>query len=224
MNIFYLDQDPKLCAQYHADKHVIKMILESAQLLCTAIRITGGVETNIISPEGANIKVWLLPDESYYFKKHKETVPKVDDYGFNIPGEFMTIIRYDLILSSGLYKSTHINHPCSVWIRESYHNWVYVLRLMFYLEKEWLYRYQHTKRHKKWHKSAQLLIDSGVVNLAANYLPLDKPFTQPALAMPVTYQIPNDPIASYRNYYANAKSHLHTWTHRDTPSWIADYQ
>ncbi|MDO4699662.1 MAG: pyrimidine dimer DNA glycosylase/endonuclease V [Moraxella sp.] len=35
MNIFYLDSDPVICATYHADKHVVKMILEYAQLLCT---------------------------------------------------------------------------------------------------------------------------------------------------------------------------------------------
>ena len=38
MNIFYIDKDPKLCAQYHNDKHVVKMILEYAQLMCTAHR------------------------------------------------------------------------------------------------------------------------------------------------------------------------------------------
>jgi hypothetical protein len=32
MNIFYLDEDPKICAQYHCDKHVVKMIIEYAQL------------------------------------------------------------------------------------------------------------------------------------------------------------------------------------------------
>ena len=36
MNIFILDKDIEKCAQYHCDKHLIKMILESAQLLCTA--------------------------------------------------------------------------------------------------------------------------------------------------------------------------------------------
>lgn len=39
MNIFYLDNNQKLCAQYHMDKHVVKMILEYAQLLSTAHRI-----------------------------------------------------------------------------------------------------------------------------------------------------------------------------------------
>lgn len=34
MNIFVLDVDTKKCAQYHNDKHVVKMILETAQLLC----------------------------------------------------------------------------------------------------------------------------------------------------------------------------------------------
>ena len=38
MNIFYLDRDPKLAAQMHCDKHVVKMILESAQMLSTAHR------------------------------------------------------------------------------------------------------------------------------------------------------------------------------------------
>lgn len=36
MNIFVLDTDPCKCATYHCDKHVVKMILEYAQLLCTA--------------------------------------------------------------------------------------------------------------------------------------------------------------------------------------------
>lgn len=39
MNIFYLDKSPILAAQMQHDKHVVKMILESAQLLCTAHRI-----------------------------------------------------------------------------------------------------------------------------------------------------------------------------------------
>jgi hypothetical protein len=37
MNIFVLDNDPIECAKLHCDKHVVKMILETAQLLCTAI-------------------------------------------------------------------------------------------------------------------------------------------------------------------------------------------
>ena len=38
MNIFHLDKDPRICAEYHCDKHVVKMILETAQMLSTAYR------------------------------------------------------------------------------------------------------------------------------------------------------------------------------------------
>lgn len=37
MNIFFLDRDPVTCAQYHCDKHVVKMCLEYSQLLQTAM-------------------------------------------------------------------------------------------------------------------------------------------------------------------------------------------
>ena len=40
MNIFVLDWDVKKCAQYHNDKHVVKMILETAQLLCGVHHMT----------------------------------------------------------------------------------------------------------------------------------------------------------------------------------------
>ena len=36
MNIFYLHSDPVKAAQIQYNKHVVKMILESAQMLCTA--------------------------------------------------------------------------------------------------------------------------------------------------------------------------------------------
>lgn len=35
MNIFVLDGAPHKAARYHCDRHVVKMILESAQILCT---------------------------------------------------------------------------------------------------------------------------------------------------------------------------------------------
>ena len=42
MNIFYLDKDPEIAATMMCDKHVVKMILESAQMLSTAHRVCGG--------------------------------------------------------------------------------------------------------------------------------------------------------------------------------------
>ena len=41
MNIFVLDTDIKKCARYHCDQHVVKMILESVQILCTALNKKG---------------------------------------------------------------------------------------------------------------------------------------------------------------------------------------
>ena len=44
MNIFYLARDPEIAAQMMCDKHVVKMILESAQMLSTAHRVLDGDE------------------------------------------------------------------------------------------------------------------------------------------------------------------------------------
>ena len=38
MNIFVVNDDPKVAAQNLCDKHVVKMILESAQMLCSAFK------------------------------------------------------------------------------------------------------------------------------------------------------------------------------------------
>ena len=46
MNIFYLDKDINKAAEYHNDKHCVKMILEYAQLLCTAHRELDGDNAN----------------------------------------------------------------------------------------------------------------------------------------------------------------------------------
>lgn len=62
MNIFYLDSDVKTAAEYHVDKHCVKMILETAQLLSTAHRILDGVQTVVKSKTNRNKKVWKLND------------------------------------------------------------------------------------------------------------------------------------------------------------------
>jgi hypothetical protein len=41
MNIFVLDEEPRTCAEYHCDKHVVKMILETAQMMCTVLNELG---------------------------------------------------------------------------------------------------------------------------------------------------------------------------------------
>jgi hypothetical protein len=115
MNIFYIDSDPQKCAEWAVDKHVVKMILESAQLLSTAHRVLDGQEARIQVPTktGKNIgknrwkKIWLLPDpENYLF-----------------------------------YQATHINHPCAVWARESNNNYNWLWAYLWEHCKEYTYRY-----------------------------------------------------------------------------------
>lgn len=62
MNIFYLDESPRQCAEWMVDKHVVKMILETAQLLSTAHRVLDGVES-IDTSSGRKKKVYTLNDD-----------------------------------------------------------------------------------------------------------------------------------------------------------------
>ena len=50
MNIFHLHKDPRICAEYHCDRHVVKMILETAQMLSTAYQKHCGEDTNLYKP------------------------------------------------------------------------------------------------------------------------------------------------------------------------------
>ena len=63
MNIFYIETDPYDAAQSMVDKHVVKMILETAQLLSTAHRLLDGEEYVGQSQSGRKAKRWRLPDE-----------------------------------------------------------------------------------------------------------------------------------------------------------------
>jgi hypothetical protein len=63
MNIFYLDKDPQICAQMHNDKHVVKMILEYAQLLSTAHRVLDGFPQRLCRENsGRQYTGYSLPD------------------------------------------------------------------------------------------------------------------------------------------------------------------
>ena len=63
MNIFYLNPDPLTCAEEHCDKHVVKMIIEYAQLMSTAHRMIDGTEYTDLTANGRRIKRWRLADE-----------------------------------------------------------------------------------------------------------------------------------------------------------------
>jgi hypothetical protein len=62
VNIFYIDRDPHQAAKWMVDKHVVKMILESAQLLSTAHRVLDGRMFTGKTATGRNVKRFELPD------------------------------------------------------------------------------------------------------------------------------------------------------------------
>jgi hypothetical protein len=119
MNIFYLDKDPKVCAQMHVDKHCVKMILEYCQLLSTAHRILDGKEVIEQSKTGRNVKRWILSDE------YTHGTIKLNDI---------------------LYSATHVNHPSAIWCRESLLNYKWLHALLVELCKEYTYRYGKTHK------------------------------------------------------------------------------
>lgn len=74
MNIFYIHDNPVIAAAAMTNKHVVKMILESAQLLSTAHRYLDGQEYIKISKSGARLRKWGHPDaylnETLYKSSH----------------------------------------------------------------------------------------------------------------------------------------------------------
>ena len=71
MNVFALHTDPVIAAQMHADKHVVKMIIEYAQLMSTAHRVLDGSLYQDKTSNGRSIKRWSLPNgvlESVVYK------------------------------------------------------------------------------------------------------------------------------------------------------------
>lgn len=163
MNIFILDKDIDKCAEYHCDKHVVKMILETAQLLCTVMHI-----------------------------KFEENC---------------------LDVSSIPYKKTHPNHPSTVWVRESYKNFQWTLKLGFSLCRQYEFRYQPDTC--KEHKTKNVLRwVAGNVGTLKSLLP-DIGLTDFAQAMPDIYRS-EDAVKSYRNYYMGDKHSIARWE-KSTP-------
>lgn len=148
MNIFVLDTNPKLAAKYHCDQHVVKMILESAQMLSTVI-----------------------------------------GHG---------------------YKPTHVNHPCTVWLRQSQSNCQWLIELACHLNNEYKSRFGHRVNHKSW----DVIAENHIFNF--DHLP-DVPMTPFALAMPDQYKS-DDAVYSYRNYYRLQKPFA-TWRN-EKPEWM----
>jgi hypothetical protein len=63
VNIFYVNTNAELAAQSMVDRHVVKMILETAQLLSTAHRVLDGEEFVGQSQSGRKAKRWRLKND-----------------------------------------------------------------------------------------------------------------------------------------------------------------
>lgn len=62
MNIFMLDENASQAAKMHCDKHVVKMIVEYAQLLSTSHRVLDGKQVEGRTQTGRKAKRWVLDD------------------------------------------------------------------------------------------------------------------------------------------------------------------
>ena len=159
MNIFYLSNCPQEAAEAHNDKHCVKMILESAQMLSTA---------------------------------HRELDGDVPDI---------------------LYKSTHKNHPSTIWARSSKQHYDWLFRLFRMLSAEYSIRYSdhNFKVHKTWDKLGKLL-EHAPKNIKNNG------WVDPPQCMP-DHCKKSDTIDAYRNYYLTEKASISTWKYSNQPTW-----
>lgn len=75
MNIFVLDESPRISAQMMCDKHVPKMIVESAQMLSTVHRLLDGTPIKRPSKSGKTVQTYYTfgddRDNLYYLAVHK---------------------------------------------------------------------------------------------------------------------------------------------------------
>jgi len=121
MNLFLLDDDLDKCAEYHVDKHIVKMPLEAAQILCTCIWVD--VHLGFV-PRA------LTKSESDHINTLKKDIK-------HLPPESRPLTPYLPMM---------YNHPCTIWARSSLDNFEWTHCYANALNEEYYYRYG--KRHK----------------------------------------------------------------------------
>lgn len=83
MNIFYLHDDPVTCAKMHCDKHVVKMIVEYAQLLSTAHHVCDGepkIHCYKATHKNHPSSVWARANKHNYNWLHALLVATAEEY------------------------------------------------------------------------------------------------------------------------------------------------
>lgn len=101
MNIFFLDRDAKTAAQSHCDKHVVKMILETAQLLSTAHHVLDEQvtdqlyrKTHVNHPSAK----WVRSGLSQYQWSYQLFVHLLDEYTYRYEKTHATSRLWALLL------------------------------------------------------------------------------------------------------------------------------
>ena len=111
MNIFVLDTDPKKCAEYHCDKHLVKMITEHNQILGSIAYTARGVFR----------KKDIDPD---FIWKNFRTFPRLAPNGDPHP-----------------YGIGYKNHPCTQWAAKTLDNYRWLCDLTMEMCYEYTRRY-----------------------------------------------------------------------------------
>lgn len=121
MNLFYLDKNLDACAEAHVDKHIVKMPLEVAQILCT---------TTWIDVHLGFVPRALTKSEADYLNTLKKDIK-------HLPPESRPLTPYLPMM---------YNHPCTIWARSSLdnHEWTHCYGNALGEE----YRYRYGKQHK----------------------------------------------------------------------------
>lgn len=201
MNIFVLDRDPRVAAAFHCDKHVVKMIVEYAQLLSTAHRMwDGGLQEWTFPTDNGKIKTLRFFELDGEYSKPTHVT------------DFFGRVKYSIEVENRLcYNASHANHPSAIWARNTDTNYHWLVSLFEGVLRE------YTKRYGKIHATEKLL---EFFRTAPKRIPKG-PLTPFALAMPEQYKV-EDAVLAYQNYYVGDKVRFARWTNTAVPKWFTD--
>ena len=115
-----------------------------------------------------------------------------------------------------LYKTTHKNHPSSVWVRQNARNYQYVFDLLFSLNME--YRQRYGKSHKSWLK-LRFALCMYPMNISLDNIMEPLCLDDAPQCMPDEYK-DKSTIQAYRNYYNGGKAYMAKWKNSVTPEWF----
>jgi hypothetical protein len=204
MNIFVLDRLPECAAQAHADTHVVKMPIETAQLLSTAWHVLHNAWH--LAEDDKEALSGLRSVATPAGNPRQPPLP-IDADGPLRAGDLPA--RIWLLGGQRIYAKTHEHHPCATWVRASRANYIWAWRLGMALCAEYTYRYA------KEHATLRVLRTLELAPPACaggNLTPFEP-------CMPAAYQ-DRDVVAAYRNCYRHEKAELLKYTKRAPPDWL----